>query len=105
MSRSYRTCSIERLEKRALFAAYIAGSSNVYATIQAAVDAALAGQTVTVDAGNYAEVVSINKALTLRGAKAGIDGRSSQRGANETVITGVTDPNSGNTISTIYVNA
>ena len=50
---------VETLERRRLLAAHIVGSSTVYSTIQAAVDAAVAGQTVTVDPGNYPESVSI----------------------------------------------
>ena len=61
---------------------------------------------INVDPGNYAELVTINKPLTLRGAEAGLDARSDQRGtANETVITGIQDPNGPNHISCIYVNA
>ena len=50
-----RPKSLEHLERRQLLAAHIVGSGTVYATIQAAVDAAVAGQTVTVDPGTYAE--------------------------------------------------
>src|SRR5579871_1918556 len=82
--------SIERLEGRRLLAAHIVGSSTVYATIQAAVDAASPGATITVDAGNYPELVGINKSLTIKGAQAGIDARSNARAAsgNESVVSG-----------------
>ncbi len=81
---------LERLEHRRLLAAHIVGNSTIYATIQAAVDAAAAGQTVTVDAGSYTESVVIYKQLTVKGAKAGIDGRSNARaaGAGESIVTG-----------------
>lgn len=40
-------------------------------TIQAAVDAASAGYTISIAAGTYSESVTINKALTIQGAGAG----------------------------------
>ena len=53
-------------------------------TIGAAVSAAVAGDTVTVAAGTYSEVVTLSKTLTLRGAQAGIDART--RSGSESVI-------------------
>src|SRR5690348_10790628 len=82
---------IERLEGRLFLAAHIVGSSTVYATIQAAVDAAAPGATITVDAGNYPELVGVNKSLTIKGAQAGVDARSNIRAAspaNESVVCG-----------------
>jgi hypothetical protein len=54
--------------------------------------AAPAGGTVTVDAGSYAETVTVNKSLTIDGAEAGVDARSNVRRAagNETILTGGT---------------
>ena len=70
---------VERLEGRQMMAAHVLGSTALYATIQAAVNAAPAGGTVTVDAGTYAEQVTITKSLTVRGAQAGIDARLNDR--------------------------
>ena len=57
-----------------------------YGTIQAAINAALAGDTIVVGAGTYNEQLTIDKALTIVGANAGIAGTGA-RGA-ETVLTG-----------------
>jgi hypothetical protein len=81
------------MERRRLLAAHVAGSSVVYTTIQAAVNAAPVGGTVTVDAGTYAEEVTVTTAsLTILGAQAGIDGRTASRkaatGATESLVTG-----------------
>ena len=48
---------------------------HAFDTIQEAVDAATAGDTVNVCPGTYTAGAVINKALNLRGAKAGLDGR------------------------------
>ncbi len=73
-----RAGTLERLERRELLAAHIVGSTASYATIQAAVNAALAGAVITVDAGTYDETVTINKSLTIRGANYGKDGRGTR---------------------------
>ena len=59
----------ESLETRRMLAAHVAGDATVYATIQAAVDAATPGGIVSVDAGVYPERVTISKPLTLLGAR------------------------------------
>jgi fibronectin type 3 domain-containing protein len=83
--------AIEPLERRVMLAAHVAGSPTVYATIQAAVNAASPGATINVDAGIYPELVTINKPLTIRGAEAGIDPRGNARAnsANESIVTGM----------------
>src|SRR5450432_4169070 len=80
----------ELLEGRQLFAAHILGSTTSYTTIQAAVNAASKGAIITVDAGTYAELVTVNKSLTIRGPQAGIDGRSNTRAAanSEAIVNG-----------------
>src|SRR2546421_4087991 len=85
---------LESLERRQLLAAHVAGDPTVYATIQAAVNAAAPNAIVNVDAGDYPEVVVINKPLTVRGAQSGVDARSNLRAnaaapANESVLSGV----------------
>ena len=53
-----------------------AGGGCAFTTIQAAVTAASAGDTITVVAGTFPEDVTITKALTLQGAQAGVDART-----------------------------
>src|SRR5437016_3832108 len=65
--------AVELLEERRLLAAHVLGSPTAYSTIQAAVNAAAPGGTVTVDAGTYPELVTIGKSLTVLGAESGID--------------------------------
>ncbi len=58
-----------------------------YTTINAAVAAASAGDTIQVCAGIYPETVTVDKQLTFTGAKSGVDARSSRGGlATELVV-------------------
>ena len=88
-----------------MLAAHIAGSSTVYSTIQAAVNAATAGATITVDAGTYAEQVTITKSLTIKGAQAGINAASRVGGStsNESIVSGAVS--SGVRSSAFNINA
>lgn len=95
---------VETLERRQFLAAHIGNSPTVYATIQAAVDAAAPGATITVDAGTYPELVSIFKPLTIKGSRAGTDARANSRGSNESIVRGE-DFGAGNRSSAFYVAA
>jgi hypothetical protein len=59
-------------------------SGCTYTTVQAAVNAATAGDTIVVAAGTYAESVSVDKSLTIQGAQAGNDART-RSGSESTV--------------------
>ena len=89
-----------------MFAAHIVGNPTAYATIQAAVNAATAGAVITVDAGTYAEQVTISKTLTLQGAQAGVDATSRAGGATsgESVVTGAVSSGVHSSAFTITAN-
>ena len=81
------------LEDRQMMAAHVLGSTTSYATIQGAGERRPGGAgTVTVDAGTYAETVTINKSLTIQGAEAGVDARGNGRreAGAESIVTGAT---------------
>ena len=63
------------------------GNSPCYTTIQAAVNAATAGDTIKVADATYSELVQVNKTLTLQGSQAGVDARM-RSGAESIVGTG-----------------
>lgn len=56
-------------------------------SIQRGVDAAAAGNTVHVQAGSFAETVTVNKALDIRGANYGVDPNTGSRVA-ESILSG-----------------
>ena len=90
------------------------GTAGCYTTIQAAIEAAASGDTITVAVGTYAENVIVNKSVNLRGAQAGIDPRSAFVGGPGTrdqaspsgetvVIPGIKNLTAGN-IFTVQAN-
>ncbi len=65
----------------------LGSQSGTTGRVQEGVDTVDAGGTVNVGAGNFAGSVAIDKALTLKGANAGVNPNNAVRGA-ETIITG-----------------
>lgn len=61
------------------------GDGQAYATVQAAVNAASAGDTVVIEPGTYAGNVVIDKPLTLLGANSGVSGNMA-RGAESIIV-------------------
>jgi hypothetical protein len=83
----YRTLPrLEHLEDRFVPAVTNLTSHVSFATIQAAVNSATAGDTIVADADVYAETVTINKSLTLEGAQHGVDARDGRPGAKESIL-------------------
>lgn len=82
---------IEKVSDGAGHHFFLVGSGG-YGSIQAAVDAASAGDTVLVASGTFTETVTVTKELDIIGAKHGINGASSGRGvgtgAGETTLEG-----------------
>jgi parallel beta-helix repeat protein len=87
----------ERLELRQLLAA-------TPGSLQAAIDSAAPGSTIDVGAGTVQELVTVNKPLTIRGARAGVDARDKSRGTGETIIEGA-DFGGGNRSTSFYITA
>lgn len=57
-----------------------------FTTIQAAVNAAVGGDTIQVTAGTYPEHVTVNKSLTINGKQVGVDART--RAGAESIVDG-----------------
>ncbi|MDB5432933.1 MAG: type secretion C-terminal target domain, partial [Caulobacter sp.] len=80
--------NVERINDGSGHTTLLVGAGG-YATLQAAVDAALAGDTIVVAAGDYTGNVTINKSLTIEGTNHGIDGAGA-RGAESRIIGAIT---------------
>ena len=77
-----------------------------FSTIQDAIDAVAVGGTVNVYAGNYAENLAIDKALSLLGPNAAIDPNTETRAAEAVLYpaTSDPDPSSATCVNMIYVS-
>jgi hypothetical protein len=94
--------SLELLESRLAPAGVHDLSTHMdYTTIQAAVNAANPGDTILVDAGTYAESVTVNKSLTIEGAQHGVDART--RSGAESIVDGAV--NGLNRTTSFYITA
>ncbi len=63
--------------------------TNAFTSIQAAVDAATAGDTIKVGSGTFAETVDVNKQLFLLGNQMDVDAQGGRVGAAETIVAGL----------------
>ena len=73
-------------------------SGEFFPTIQAAINDAqtLNGHTIVVNAGTFSELVTVNKSVTLLGARSGVAGFAATRGTFESVVRGA-NPAGGRT--------
>jgi hypothetical protein len=78
--------SARRSSSAATLCVHPTGAGGCFTTIQAAITAAMPGDTINVAAGTYNEMVQVNKTVTLRGAQAGVDART-RLPVNESIIT------------------
>ncbi len=90
-TRARAELGVMALEGRVLLTVTDVTTGMTFATIQAAVDAAAAGDTLKATAGTYNETVNVTKTLTIQGARSGVDARNRPGGiSTESVVTGTT---------------
>src|SRR5476651_756265 len=63
----------------------VGGDGTCYTTIQAAIVAATAGQTILVGPGTYSGTVTVDKSVTIEGAQHGVDART-RSASDESVV-------------------
>jgi hypothetical protein len=81
----------KRSSSAATLCVHPTGAGGCFTTIQAAINAAMPGDTINVAPGTYNEKVQVNKTVILRGAQAGVDART-RVPANESIITHADGP-------------
>jgi VCBS repeat-containing protein len=79
-------------------------AASAYTSVQDAVNHAASGDTILLSSGSFAGLLTVDKDVTIEGAKAGVDGRDPGRGTNETILTdGVKITHDGATIDGVEI--
>ncbi|MBK6824811.1 MAG: hypothetical protein IPG87_18225 [Saprospiraceae bacterium] len=79
--------------------------ANNYCTIQDAIDGAVNGDIITVDAGTYTENILVNKQVTILGPNANIDPCVGVRGPEAIIVPAIADFDGNSAYSIIDVQA